>query len=253
MELRIKYGINFELKRVKNTLARLEWYNSQGYEPGLPEGISKESSEKEIQNQIIKEFDEKEYKDIAGRIISDFSAVKEHLSKKLKEIFDQKNNVPPHLKRCGLQGHLFLGCSEIKSSKLRPHSKEWGFNFGHKDIPAAFFVYLTNYGVGGSYNLPNIIILNINNKKGFKTIIHEIIHLLIETWIQEYKVQHWEKERIVDLVLNSKEFSFLKYNNWQGSYDNAEEYIDDLFNKYFFENPKNFFSKIKSARHLVSH
>src|SRR3989344_2103059 len=44
----------------------------------------------------------------------------------------QKNNVPPHLKRCGLQGHLFLGCSEIKSSKLRPHSKECGFNFGHK-------------------------------------------------------------------------------------------------------------------------
>ena len=47
---------------------------------------------------------------------------------------NQKNNVPPHLLRCGLQGHLFLGCSEIKSSKLRPHSKEGGFNFGHKNL-----------------------------------------------------------------------------------------------------------------------
>ena len=27
----------------------------------------------------------------------------------VKKIQNQKNNVPPHLKRCGLQGHLFLG------------------------------------------------------------------------------------------------------------------------------------------------
>ncbi|MBI2124207.1 hypothetical protein HYT92_00275 [Candidatus Pacearchaeota archaeon] len=46
---------------------------------------------------------------------------------------NQKNNVPPHLLRCGLQGHLFLGCSEIKSSKLRPNSKECGYNFGHNE------------------------------------------------------------------------------------------------------------------------
>ncbi|MBI2046727.1 diphthine synthase [Candidatus Pacearchaeota archaeon] len=59
-------------------------------------------------------------------------------SESLKQLIEaaernQKNNVPPHLKRCGLQGHLFLGCSEIKSSKLRPPSKECGFNFGHKE------------------------------------------------------------------------------------------------------------------------
>jgi len=81
---------------------------------------------------------------------------------------NQKNNVPPHLLRCGLQGHLFLGCSEIKSSKLRPHcqepcaktysvlgflstiknakiqraflkSKECGFNFGHNDFVRAIW------------------------------------------------------------------------------------------------------------------
>ena len=67
--------------------------------------------------------------------------------------------------------------------------------------------------MGGSYKLPNLVIYNINNKKGFKTIVHEIIHLLIENQIQEFKIQHWEKERIVDLILNSDEFSFLEYNN----------------------------------------
>jgi len=30
------------------------------------------------------------------------------------------------------QGFFWLGCSEIKSSKLRLPSKECGFNFGHK-------------------------------------------------------------------------------------------------------------------------
>lgn len=209
MKLKIEFGIDFEFKRVKNTLAKLDWYTSHGYKPKLPKGISGKSSEKEIRNQIIKEFDEKKYEEAADRITSDFLAIKEHLSKKLKERFN-------------------------------------------KDITTTFFVHLTNYGVGGSYNLPNIVIFNINNKKGLKTIIHEIIHLLIETWIQEYKVQHWEKERIVDLVLNSKEFSFLEYSNWQNNYNNVEKYIDDLFNSYFFKNIENFFSKIESARHSIT-
>jgi len=30
------------------------------------------------------------------------------------------------------EGFFWLGCSEIKSSKLRLPSKECGFNFGHK-------------------------------------------------------------------------------------------------------------------------
>src|SRR3989338_9921602 len=123
MELKIEFGIDFELKRVKNTLAELDWYNSQGYKPRLPKGVSGKSSEKEIQNQIIKEFDEKKYKEVANQIALDFSTINKQLSKKLKESFN-------------------------------------------KDIPITFFVYLTNYGVGGSYNLPNLVIFNINNKKG---------------------------------------------------------------------------------------
>ena len=203
--LKIEFGIDHELKRVNYTLAKLDWFESQGYKVRLPEGIIKESSVDDIQRQIVKEFDEKRYKEVADQINADFATASIQLSKTLREVFG-------------------------------------------KDIPKTFCVYLTNYGVGGSYNLPNTVIFNINNTRGYKTIIHEIIHLLIENQIKKYNVQHWEKERIVDLILNSKELSFLGYNDWQTSYGDAEQYIDQLFSSYFFKDPKNFFSKIENAR-----
>ena len=79
-------------------------------------------------------------------------------------------------------------------------------------------------------------------------IVHEIIHLLIESKIKKYKIQHWEKERIVDLILNSEKFIFLEYNYWQNNYNGVEKYIDVLFNSYFFQNQEEFFSKIEEAR-----
>ncbi len=205
MNINIKYGVDFEINRVKNTLAKLDWYVSQGYRPKLPDGIKKDSSEQEIQNQIKKEYAEKKYKEVGRKITYDFSIIQETFTEKVKNIFD-------------------------------------------KETPDTFLINLTNYGVGGSYNSPNIVIFNINNQKGLKTLIHEIIHILIEPFIQKYEIQHWEKERIVDLILNSKEFAFLNYNFWQKEYNNAEKYIDKLFINYFFKGENIFFKKIKDAR-----
>ena len=205
MNLKFTFGTDFELSRVKDTLAKLDWYDSKGYKPRFPKGIIKESLGKEIQNQIKKEFKEDDYKAVTNKISSNFSKMAGPLSDKLKEVFNGK-------------------------------------------IPKEFIVYLTNYGVGGSYKLPNMIILNINRKNSPKIIVHEIIHLAIEDWIKKYKIQHWEKERIVDLILNSKEFRFLNHGSWQKNYGNVERYIDNLFNKYFFKNPEDFFSKIESLR-----
>lgn len=120
--------------------------------------------------------------------------------------------------------------------------------FGDK-IPNNFEVYLTRYGVGGSYNLPNRIIKNCTHpKEGIKTLVHEIIHLIIQEKIDEHEIKHWEKERIVDLILNSKIFSFLEYNYWQSSYNSIENYIDPLFKKLFFKNQNKFFLRIKEIR-----
>ncbi len=138
-----------------------------------------------------------------------------------------------------------LDISKIKEQL----SSRLGEIFG-ENVPENFLIYLTNYGSGGSYNLPNKVIFNIKNIRGLKTIIHEIIHLLIEDLIQKYNVQHWEKELIVDLILNSEKFDFLNYNTWQGEYNGAKRYIGKLFNSYFFKNMEMFFSKIDSVRNI---
>ena len=109
-------------------------------------------------------------------------------------------------------------------------------------------IRLTNYGVGGSYNLPSLVVLNINMKMLVKTVVHEIIHLMIQDLIDKYEIKQWEKERVVDNILNSKEFDFLKYDEWQSGYQGAEKYIDELFDELFFDNPEEFFLKIESVR-----
>ena len=76
--------------------------------------------------------------------------------------------------------------------------------FGNK-LQKEYLVRLTRYGVGGSYHLPNTIILNIADEYSGKrnpaeSIGHEIIHLRLEPLIQKYKVGHWQKERLADLI-----------------------------------------------------
>lgn len=113
-----------------------------------------------------------------------------------------------------------------------------------KNIQTNFNVYLTKYGVGGSYLSSNEVILNINNNFGIKTVIHEIIHLMIEENVKKYNIKQFEKERIVDLILHSPKFYFLKYNFWQKNYNNVEKYIDVMFEKYFFKSQDIFFVEI---------
>lgn len=197
MDLKIKFGIDFELERVTYTFNELGWYNKQGYKVRLPNGISEKSSKDEIKDQITKEFDEKKYIDLSNKINSNFLLLQTDFTNVLKKNFDK--------------------------------------------MPDNFIIYLTNYGVGGSYDFPNKVILNYNYSRGIKTVLHEIVHILIEDKIQKYSVEHWEKERIVDLILNSKEFKFLHYNYWQSGYNDAEKYIDKLFNKYFFKDQEEFF------------
>ncbi|RJO60264.1 hypothetical protein C4544_05845, partial [candidate division WS5 bacterium] len=108
--------------------------------------------------------------------------------------------------------------------------------FGN-NIITDFDVTLTKYGVGGSYGLPNKIIINILfiKKPPTKILIHEICHLMVEDHVLKNGILQREKERVVDLILNSKKFEFLNYDWWQDSYDNTEKYIDDLFEREFFK------------------
>ena len=207
MKINIKFGKEFDKNRIKNSIARLDWYKKHGYNPQLPKNINEKSTDNEISEKVVKEYKNEDYEGVSKTLLSDFSVFSDKLEQSLFGIFG-------------------------------------------KNIQTNFNIYLTKYGVGGSYHLPNEIILNINNKFGAKTVTHEIFHLMIEENVKKYNLKQFEKERTVDLILHSPKFDFLRYNFWQKHYNGVEKYVDAIFEKYFFKSPETFFaevSKIKPA------
>lgn len=71
------------------------------------------------------------------------------------------------------------------------------------EIQSVYKVNLTKYGVGGSYSYPKEVIINIaqrEKERAILTLIHEITHLSIHQLIEKYQIEHWQKERLVDLI-----------------------------------------------------
>jgi hypothetical protein len=162
IHLNIKYSPEIDENRVKNTLAQLEWFNEKKYKVLLPENITESSNSDEIMVAVAKDYVENQ---------------KIYLSEKTFLL----EKWPIYEK--------------ILTEKLQGCELE---------IQETYDIFLTAYGVGGSYNLPNMIIANIKRswQTGLlRTVIHEIIHLSIEKYIWEYKIDHWTKERLVDLLL----------------------------------------------------
>lgn len=76
-------------------------------------------------------------------------------------------------------------------------------------IPDTLVISLTQYGVGGSYWLPNKVIVNINYTwlDYFETIMHELIHLLIEKpLVQKYDLSHKSKEALIDYICSHNKY-----------------------------------------------
>jgi len=117
-----------------------------------------------------------------------------------------------------------------------------------KKIKRKYAVILTKYGVGGSYSMPNTIIYNFGMKSSsFDTILHEIVHLVIEPYIKKYLIQQNEKERIVDLILKSEPIALKNYKMQERGMEDAK-IIDPIFKKYFNPPINKFFKELKRAR-----
>jgi len=117
-----------------------------------------------------------------------------------------------------------------------------------KKIRQNFQIILTQYGVGGSYRLPNKIIYNFAMKSSsVYTVLHEIIHLLIESYITKYKIEQNEKERIVDLILKSEPLALSDY-KMQKRGEECKKYIDPLFGEYFKPPIDDFFKKLSKLK-----
>ena len=101
------------------------------------------------------------------------------------------------------------------------------------DLKEKYLIILTKYGPGGGYNLrESSISLNIqlrDSDQSVNSIVHEIVHLSIESLILKYEIEHWQKERIVDLILFK--FSIVE-SQLQREPENAKE-IKEIFNNYY--------------------
>ena len=166
IKLDIKYSLEYERERIKNTLNEAGWFIENGYSNWikLPAGkkleeIDVKTSEKYLLDTAQEEYVDDDYEKIRGLIN------------------EQWFKFAPKLERY------------FAETLLKPEE--------------IYVVQITKYGVGGSYHVPNTVILNFNNKSElalFRNTIHEIIHLSIQSFINEYKISHWIKERIVDQI-----------------------------------------------------
>lgn len=168
ISLRIDYSLDYEIQRIKDTLDKSEWFIENGYSKGvrLPAGEKLEDIDKNRPTDYLFDKAEEEYNK------KDYEEVE-------NTIKEQWINFSPRLEK-------YFQETSLKQESL-------------------YIIQLTKYGVGGSYSTPNKVILNFQGRFGVgvtRTIIHEIVHLSIQSFINKYEVEHWVKERIVDLILS---------------------------------------------------
>lgn len=160
---------------------------------------------------------------------------------------DSKEKAIENLRKEYNQKDYLLAKEEIlkEYSRIDNEFSEFLSKIFENNIPEIEMV-LTKYGPGGSYRSPNKIIVKFSNCSTgdiILTILHETIHLYIQPYINKYKIPHWEKERIVDLVLDR----FLKTGDWQEDYNSVEKYVDPLFNEFFFKSKDEFFAELNET------
>jgi len=166
MKLEINFSEQTEIARIRYTINEIDWFKERGYRVNFPGGIKelvdqgKVPTDEEISDIVSKEFDEKQY---------------EEKKKELElRFYEKKDQFEKSLATLGLP--------------LQPVYK----------------ISLTKYGVGGSYFLPNGVLINFDYPNARRDVssntLHEIIHLTIEKLILKYNIEHWSKERLVDLT-----------------------------------------------------
>jgi len=159
-----QYTVDSEIQRVKETLNNLEWFTKNNYRFPLPASIRHSA---DIQMEIIRKAVENEY-DLCIYQIAQSAILKSW---------------------CGNNGFV----RTINQKMIGTY------------LLSEMTIILTRYGTQGSYKVPNSVVVNISNVPNeyiIKTVIHESFHLMTECLIKKYSVEHWVKERIVDLIID---------------------------------------------------
>ena len=194
IKLEINFSPEYEVQRVQYTLGKLQWFIDNKYKVNLPEKLKIDpDTTSNISENQIREAVLAEYSE------SDYKTQKDFLLENWQKVIEE-------------------GSIELEKTSLT--------------LKDTYIIYLTKYGVGGSYNLPNSIIVNIKYKYSFgllHTVFHEMLHLIIHPWITEYKISHWRKEKVVDLLLTKLAPQLSKPQQLPIETEN----IDKIFNEYY--------------------
>jgi hypothetical protein len=185
----VQYQKEFEVVRVKNCVSKLFWYDENGYKVSLPEKVTAQSSGAEIKAQVESEFNEEKYLQFATELKIEWQQFSSEFEK--------------------VKGEATIAFSD------------------------KYTVLLTKYGTGGSYNATSDqIIVKIEGRtvsSVLGTLVHEMVHIAIQKFIEKYEVTHWKKERLVDLIL---EHYFPSLRSMQIITEDVSE-VDKAFNQFF--------------------
>ena len=196
-KLKIIYNKEFDVQRVINTIKKIDWFVENKYE------YKKFSFPKILDVEKLKNYSDKE---IENAVMAEYD----------EEIY-KKNET-----------FLINNWDKI--------SEEIKISFSKSSVSAQdeYIIYFTKYGIGGSYDLPNTVIINLNRRWEvgmLRTIIHEIIHLALEEDIIKNKIRQAQKERIVDLFFIK---NFPRRVSTQNVYSSMDtEKIDQIFDDNF--------------------
>jgi hypothetical protein len=163
IKIEFELSLESEVRRVMETISNLEWFKKNNYKVLLPINLNvNETTSDSIVRMVESEFDTKYFQEAEVAIRKSWEG---------NNVFIKKINER-------MTGSFLL-------EKVN--------------------VILTRYGTQGSYVIPDSLIINISNIPPqflIKTVIHESLHLMIESLIKKYSVDHWVKEHIVDSIMN---------------------------------------------------
>ena len=174
MKFNFNYSVDSEIKRVLYTLSKYQFYQDNGYKVKLPEGVNTSFTDTDKSLDLTRVIEA----ELKVREIQKYEKI---LLKRWQELDSQIEK--------------FLD------------------NLSYPK-PEEIFLTFTQYGVGGSYGPPNKIIYNIINKREIlETVVHELIHCIIEEpVVNHYGLTHWEKESLVEyLIIENLNNIFPKY------------------------------------------
>lgn len=204
----LNYSLDFEKERIKYSFEKADWFLEHGYTVLFPNNLSIQDALSCGLEKLFK-LAEKEYKE-----------------------------------------EYYAGASEILNKGLQWFISHWNsamFDEIALSFEKKYSVFLTAYGVGGSYDVPNIIITNIRRVEHERLaviVFHETIHLVIEPLIRQYKIPHWHKERLVDLYYKK----IFPNKSFEQNLPKDVLSIDSIFEQYY-KNPEVVVSEM--AKQLV--